>query len=160
MSPVRSTRVGSERSTVLAVSGLVLALVLVLVVFIVAIPNLTSSGTIEVKLGPERFDAGLATDRADEVADRGPILLPDVAGNDRDVYLQHLGDDADTGWLAFDARRPDTTRACTLEWDGDRDEFVDPCDGTVVTAAGDGLPQHAVEVTDDGRVVVDLRAPR
>ena len=90
---------------VLAVSGLVFALVLVLLVFIFAIPNLTSSGKVEPHLGPERFDAGLAPDRAAEIAERGPILLPDVAGNARDVFIQHLGPDPYSGWLAFDARQ-------------------------------------------------------
>src|SRR4051812_39583660 len=85
VSPVRSNRPRSQRSMVLAVSGLVFALVLVLLVFIFAIPNLTSSGKVEPHLGPERFDAGLAPDRSAEIDERGPILLPDVAGNARDV---------------------------------------------------------------------------
>jgi hypothetical protein len=158
MSPVRSTRGGEQRSLVLAVSGLVLALVLVLVVFIIAIPNLTSSGKVEVQLGPERFDARSADDRAAEIAERGPILLPDVAGNERDVFLQHLGEDPRTGWFAFDARRPDASRACSLSWQADRRQFVDPCDSTVIDERGTGLRQYTVEVTDEGNVVLDLRA--
>jgi hypothetical protein len=134
-----------------------LGLVLVLVLFIVAIPSLTESGKMEVRLGPERFDAGPVDDRAAEVADRGPILLPDVAGNQRDVFLQHLGSDPVGGWLAFDAREPGTARDCTLEWHAERSVFVDPCDGSVVTAEGDGLAQYPVEVTDEGHVIVDFR---
>lgn len=139
-------------------SGLVLGLVLVLVLFIVAIPSLTESGKVEVQLGPERFDAGPAVDRAAEIAERGPILLPDVAGNDRDVYVQHIGDDPLTGWLVFDARKPPAGRACTLEWQRDSGQFVNPCDDAVVDATGEGLTQYPVEVTDDGQVVVDLRS--
>lgn len=142
----------------LAVSGLVLGLVLVLVLFIVAIPSLTESGQVEVRLGPERFDAGPAEDRAVEIAERGPILLPDVAGNDRDVYVQHIGDDPQTGWLVFDARKPGAGRDCTLEWQRDPEQFINPCDGSVVTATGEGLIQYPVEVTDDGQVVVDFRS--
>jgi hypothetical protein len=158
MTPVRPARGRSPRSMVLAVSGLVFALVLVLVVFIFAIPNLTSSGKVEVRLGPERFDAGAAVDRAAEIDERGPILLPDVSGNDRDVFLQHVSADERQGWLAFDARRAGASRDCTLQWQGDTAVFIDPCDGTTVDAAGDGLVQYPVEVTDSGQVIVDLRS--
>ncbi len=158
MSPVRPARDRNPRSMVLAVSGLVFALVLVLLVFIFAIPNLTSSDKIEVHLGPDRFDAGPAVDRAAEIAERGPILLPDVAGNDRDVYVQHLGPEARDGWLAFDARRAGASRDCTLQWQTDGAVFVDPCDGTTIDAGGDGLTQYSVEVTDSGEVIIDLRS--
>jgi hypothetical protein len=157
MSPVRPSRSGTSRSLVLAVTGLVLGLVLVLVLFIVAIPSLTESGKVEVRLGPERFDAGPAADRAAEIADSGPILLPDVAGNDRDVFVQHVGDDPLRGWFVFDARRVDAGRECTLVWQTDRGTFVDPCGGESVGPQGEGLTQYAVEVTDQGQVVVDFR---
>jgi hypothetical protein len=143
---------------VLAVSGLVFALVLVLLVFIFAIPNLTSSGKVQPQLGPERFDAGTATARAAEVAERGPFLLPDVAGNDRDVFIQHLGPDPYDGWLAFAARQTGASRNCTLEWQTERSEFVDPCDGATINANGDGLTQFSAEVSDTGEVIVDFRS--
>jgi len=139
------------------VSGVVLALVLVLVLFVIAIPSLTESGKVEVRLGPERFDVGPAVERAEEIEERGPILLPDVAGNERDVFVQHIGDDPRTGWHVFDARRSGLGRECTLEWQGDADRFVDPCGGPPIGSVGDGLTQYTVEVTDDGQVVVDFR---
>jgi len=143
---------------VLAVSGLVVGLVLVLVLFVLAIPSLTESGRVEVQLGPERFDAGRAEDRAVEVAERGPILFADVAGRDRDVYVQHVGDDPTRGWFVFDARRPGTGRDCTLEWQSTASEFTDPCGGEPIDELGTGLPQYAVEVTEEGQVVVDFRS--
>lgn len=143
----------------LAVSGLVLGLALVLVVFVLAIPTLTESGQVEVQLGPERFDAGSSEARAAEVAERGPFLLPDVAGRDRDVYVQHLGDDPSTGWYVFDARREGASRDCTLEWGAEPRQFVDPCGGPPVDERGTGLTRYAVEVTEDGQVVIDFRAP-
>ena len=43
-----------------------------------------------------------------------------------------------------------------MEWQRDEGEFVDPCDGTVVPADGEGLLSYPVEVTEDGGVIVDL----
>jgi hypothetical protein len=142
---------------VIAVGGLVLGIVLVLVVFVLAVPSLTESGKVEVKLGPDRFDAGSAEDQAAEIAENGPILFSDVAGKQRDIYLQHVGSDAHSGWLAFDAREPGASRDCFLEWRAETGQFVDRCDGSTVNATGDGLTQYSVEVTDGGRVVIDLR---
>ena len=55
---------------VIAVSGLVIGLLLVLGLFIFAIPSLTESGKVEVQLGPDRFDAGPVDDRAETIAER------------------------------------------------------------------------------------------
>lgn len=135
---------------------MVLGLILVLVVFIFAIPSLTESGKVEVKLGSDIYDAGSADSLSRSIATAGPLLLPDVSGGNRDVYLQHLGDDATTGWYAFDARRPGQSRDCSLRWRADSSDFVDPCDGTVVAADGSGVLDYRVTVSDSGRVVVDF----
>jgi len=160
MSPVAPTRGRSPRSMVLAVAGMVAGIILVLVVFVVAIPSLTESGKVEVKLGPDTFDAGQADQRAPSIERDGPLLFSDVASGQRDVYVQHLGDDVATGWLAFDARRAGTDRSCTLHWNRDTSVFNDPCDGSTVPADGEGLVHYPVEVTKDGNVVVDLNAAR
>jgi len=129
-------------------------LVLVLALFVLAIPSLTEQERIEVRLGDDVFVAGDAGRLSAQVAADGPVLLPDVANGARDVFLQHTGDDPATGWLVFDARRPGTGRECTLEWTGDG--FDDPCDGTAVPADGGDLPAYEVSVNEDGDVVVDL----
>lgn len=134
--------------------GLAAGIIAVVALFVVAIPSLTESNRIEVRLGDDVFVAGNAAARSAAIAADGPILLADVASGDRDVYLQHLGDDPNEGWLVFDARRPGTSRDCTLVW-GDG-QFTDPCDDTVVPADGSGLPAYNVSVDDDGRVVIDL----
>jgi hypothetical protein len=160
VSPVAPTRRRSPRTLVLGVAGLVVGLVLLITVFVFAIPSLTESGKVEVRLGSDTFDAGLAAKRADAVRRDGPILFSDVASGQRDIYLQHLGGDDRSGWLAFEARRAGTSRDCTLRWDPGGNEFVDPCDGTVVPADGVGLQQYEVTVTDDGEVVVRLNPDR
>lgn len=152
--PVKPPRQRNTRSIVLGIAGLAAGIIAVLALFVIAIPSLTESNQIEVRLGDDVFVAGNAEARAIAIAADGPILLADVASGDRDVYLQHLGDNPDEGWMVFDARRPGTSRDCTLVWsDG---EFTDPCDGTTVAADGGGLNSYRVEVDDDDRVIIDL----
>jgi hypothetical protein len=161
MSPVRQSTTRSPRALVLAVGGAALGVILVIVLFIVAIPSLTESGKVQVKLGDDTYSPGSAESKAETIADGGPILLGDVSGrNERDIYLQHLGDDPTTGWYAFDARRPGQPRDCFLRWEAGPAEFVDSCDGTVVAADGAGLIAYQVTVDDDGAVVIDLNADR
>jgi hypothetical protein len=140
----------------IAVGGLILALGLALTLFVVAIPKLEESGQIEVNPDDGVF-RGIEADEglADEIAERGPILYSDVASGDRDVFLQHIGDDVDEGWLVFAARPVDAGRDCTLRWDPDGQRFEDPCSDRTFPADGEGLLQYPVEITD-GVLVVDL----
>ena len=156
MSPVQQTPRRSPRAMVIAVAGIVLGIALVLGLFVVAIPSLTESDTVQVNLGDDRFAAGQASNLAPSIDRDGPLLFSDVSNGQRDIYLQHVGDEDTEGWLAFDARRPGQPRDCSLEWQRDEGEFVDPCDGTIVPADGEGLLSYPVEVTEDGGVIVDL----
>lgn len=155
--PVQESRKRTSRSIVLAVAGIAVGVVLVLLLFVVAIPSLTESGTVEVKLGSDTYDAGSASARSRNIADGGPLLFSDVSSGKRDIYLQHLGTDVSSGWYAFDARRAGQARDCTLRWQAGTADFADPCDGTIVPADGTGLLSYPVEVTDKGKVIVDLR---
>ena len=134
-----------------------LGLALALALFVVAIPRLEESGQIEVN--PENgVFRGIEADEglAEEIPERGPILYSDVASGDRDVFLQHLGDDIDRGWLVFAARPVDAGRDCTLVWEPDEQRFADPCSDRTFPADGEGLLQYPVEIDEDGVLVVDL----
>lgn len=155
--PVQESRKRSARSVVMAVAGVAVGIVLVLLLFVVAIPSLTESGKVEVKLGSDTYDAGSATARAENISDGGPLLFSDVSSGNRDIYLQHIGDDVATGWYAFDARRPGQARNCTLSWQPAPSNFRDPCDGATIAADGTGLLSYPVTITDKGKVIVDLR---
>jgi hypothetical protein len=155
--PVQKSRKRSARSVAMGVAGVAVGIVLVLLVFVVAIPSLTESGTVEVKLGSDTYDAGSATARAENISDGGPLLFSDVSSGNRDIYLQHIGDDITTGWYAFDARRPGQGRDCTLSWQASLSNFRDPCDGATIAADGTGLLSYPVTITDKGKVIVDLR---
>jgi hypothetical protein len=155
--PVQKSRKRSARSVAMGVAGVAVGIVLVLLVFVVAIPSLTESGTVEVKLGSDTYDAGSATARAENISDGGPLLFSDVSSGNRDIYLQHIGGDITTGWYAFDARRPGQGRDCTLSWQASLLNFRDPCDGATIAADGTGLLSYPVTITDKGKVIVDLR---
>ena len=155
--PVQESRKRTSRSVVLAVAGIAIGIILVLLLFVVAIPSLTESGNVEVKLGSDTYDAGSATARAQNISDGGPLLFSDVSSGKRDIYLQHIGDDVASGWFAFDARRPGQARNCTLAWQPALSNFRDPCDGAIISADGTALPSYPVTITDKGKVTVDLR---
>jgi hypothetical protein len=156
MSPVKQSKARSPRSLVLAVGGVVVGITLLLVVFVVALPSLTESGTVEVTIGDDVFKAGSAEARSESIAADGPTLYSDVSGGTRDIFIQHIGEDPLTGWYAFDARRPGQGRDCPLDWDAAAEVFRDRCDGTTVPADGTGLIAYPVEVTEDGELIVDL----
>ena len=117
-----------------------------------------SDGDMELRLGDSDF-RDLDTDRISaEIADRGPILFGDVADGSLDIILQHLGDDPDSGWLAFEARRDGQDRDCFFRWRPDESLFANTCDNEdVVDESGTGLRHFEVTVVD-GDVRVDVNA--
>ena len=125
---------------------------------LVGMALLTSSGSTEVRLGDDEFEVGEAATLAARIeSDGAPLLFQDLlVGGSRDIYVNHVGDDPEIGWVAFDARVPGSERQCTLEWDGGRDLFVDPCTDDTFPADGGDLPHYPIRVTDDGLVIVDL----
>ncbi|CAN5287536.1 hypothetical protein BH18ACT4_BH18ACT4_04320 [soil metagenome] len=101
--------------------------------------------------GDAEFVVGDAEARARAIdRDRTPLLFQDPARFERPIFVQHLGDDPDDGWVAFDAQ----VGGCALEWDRSAQRFVD-CDGRRYPADGEGLDRYQTRV-DDGEVVVDL----
>jgi hypothetical protein len=150
---------GDPRSLGLAVGGLAVAVALLVVVFVYAVPHLTESGSLRVGNSAAPLDLGDARQKAELVARDGPIPFADPTGGSRDVVIGHLGDDPLRGWQAFDARRPGTGRECTLQWDAGSRAFTDPCGGPPVPADGAGLPHYPVEVDGDGRLTVRLVPP-
>lgn len=109
-----------------------------------------------LQLGDKVFTAGRADRLARSIDRDGPVLYPDPLKRSagRNIYIQHLGDKAATGWLAFEAQVSDPR--CQLVWDRDGREFTDPCTKATIPANGEGLRQYPATV-EDGNVVVDLR---
>ncbi|MFA5566574.1 MAG: hypothetical protein WC184_11175 [Acidimicrobiia bacterium] len=154
MSPIERRSGRSTTTAVLvALGGLVAGIGLMFVMV-----NMASKGGENVKLniGSDFFDAGNAQARSESIQKDGPILFADVAGRDRDIILQHIGNDPTTEWYALAAAPSGKARDCTLVWNKDSQDFVD-CDGQRFPANGDGLMTYPVTV-ENGRLSVDLNA--
>ena len=92
MSPVAQSRGHAGKALAVAGVGVVVALAIAF-----GVAQLASQGKVDVRLGSDTFAQQDAEDAAEKVAEDGPIIYPDTAGGDRDIVLQHLGDDPAEG---------------------------------------------------------------
>ena len=143
------------RQTVKAVT-LGVAAVGAAVGFLLLVLWFTDRGTIEIALGDDTFEAGRVDIIADEIRENGPIRYADLIGGRQNIILQHLGDDDQVGWYAFDLIRPGQPDECQLEWNADAQLFQDSCDDTEIAPTGFGQPEYLVEI-EDGRISIDFR---
>ena len=137
--------------------------------------RLADSGGVDVRLGDAEFRAGSAESRSDDIAEGGPLLFPDPRGSDRNIFIQHLGEDTNRGWLVFETRWPGSPSSCSLTWEAASRQFVPPdsleCEGlpraeedgtAAMTEAADAaftrLPQHRIAVRPGGQLIVTLLA--
>ena len=149
MPVARGPQINARSAVLVGATGVVVALLLGGLVLWLA----STSDQVDLALGDTDFDAGSITAISREIDDRGPILYSDVGSRgSRDIILQHLGSDPETGWVAFAARRTEDPRDCFLEWGDDAREFTltsttgTECDAVTVDEAGTGLPQYRVEI--------------
>ena len=106
--PVGRTTTRSEVRAIAMVAAALLVIVGGIALFLNVV---ASRGDVQIRLGDDYFNAGDAADIADDIRDRGPVLFSDLAGGSRDIVVNHLGDTADEGWVAFEARRARGLRA-------------------------------------------------
>lgn len=102
------------------------------------------------------FTVGRADVLARAIAEDGPILFPDPLKRSagRNLYVQHVGRDPDTGWLAFEAQFDDPK--CQVVWQPEAEQFRDPCTGDTIPADGGDL-RHYPAKAEENKLVVDLR---
>ena len=154
----------ARRAVVVGAAGVAVGLALIAAVVWLA----GSSGQVEVRLGDRDFRDLDAARISAEIAERGPVLFSDVAGGSRDIILQHRGDDQESGWLAFEARRSGQDRRCFFQWragddggsgDGGAEDssggedMVGGEDGAEAGGVGDGAGGHFVNSCDPEDVV-------
>jgi hypothetical protein len=150
--PVAQSQGHAGKALAIAAAGVVLALGLA---FLVA--QAASRGDVDIRLGDERFNAGKTEDIIGliEKGDGLPALFPDLVSRNRNIYVQHLGDDPDEGWVAFGAFDPDDP-SCVVEIDRGAKILVNGCDGDVTyPISGEGLRAYPTTV-ENGRLFVDL----
>ena len=123
-------------------------------------PGLTEEGKVEVKLGTDTFTVGQARPQAESVATDGPFLFSDVANGQRDIYVQHIGDDPLTGWLAFDARLPGAVPGLLAGVEGEPRRVRGPVLGPGRPRGRRRPADYPVEVNEAETVIVDLNAAR
>lgn len=155
MSPVAPSNNHVGRAAVVAVVGIV-------VLFAgIGLATLALNGrnSPDLGLGDQTFRRQSTERLSKEIAERGPVFYGDVSGRkDRDIIVQHLGDDPDVGWYAFPAAPVDKARDCTWQWQADEELFRARCDESLTAPAdGEGLPQFKVTVSG-GTVDIDLNA--
>jgi len=102
------------------------------------------------------FQAGNVSRLADDIASHGPLLLSDLAGGDRDIFLNHVGPDTASGWHAFLVRPPEAPRDCYVQWDPPSSLFKDNCTDTTYPPDGGDLPSLAVSVDAQGNLTIML----
>ncbi len=150
-----------NQAAVIAIAGVLGAVAIGFL--IIQITGQAADGELNLNLGDDTFNVGDAEDLALKIDDEdvfgGDPLLISGLGNDRDIYVQHLGDNPVDGWLAFAVRPDDVTRDCFVVFDRDASEFRgnDVCPDLVFPEDGDGLRQYPVEVID-GQVFVTIAA--
>jgi hypothetical protein len=127
------------------------------VILAVTLIELSSSGTVKSQLGSPTFLAGYSRLYAPQVAEFGPILLPDPYGKSRSVFLQHLGPDRKLGWVAIQAVPPGEAPTCLVRWDQVATVFRDRCADRTWPADGTGLTRYPATVLPSDRISIDLR---
>lgn len=138
----------------LAIAAVAIVLIGVVAVFVALA---ASRGDVEINLGDDRFNAGQTDRLAKEIDDGGdlPFLYQDLVGNDRHLFVQHVGDDPDEGWVAFSAFDPDEP-SCAIEIDREEKILVNACDRSErYPLDGDGLRFYPVSI-EGGRIYVDV----
>ena len=152
--PVQQTRGHAGKALLVAGLGVVVALAVALLV-----AQAATRGDVTVRLGDDEFDAGQVAAIAESIeeGDGLPLLYQDVADGDRHIFVQHLGDDIDEGWVAFSAFDPDRPE-CLVEIDREAAELVNECTGETYPRDGSGLRFYETRV-DGGDLFVFLNEP-
>ena len=111
------------------------------------------------RLAPTTFPLGSVQERAADVAEEGPIILPglNTTTGERTLVIDHQGADPTRGWRIYYAHpigRPD----CPVEQIIGTRDFVD-CDGATITVEDLSPPDSGVNpiVQDQRRLLIDLR---
>ena len=154
--PVEHRSRNSEVRAIAIAGGAVVVAVGLMFVFALLANKGKGPGDFQVHLGDRQWEAGTTKHLTEQIADKGPILVSDLTGGTRDIYLQHIGNNPAKGWLAIGVRQSGESRNCFVKWRASSRTFVDVCDKSVYGANGGGLPHYRVYVDKNKKVIVDI----
>jgi hypothetical protein len=120
----------------------------------------SSDSQTSENLAPAALQLGSVNDRANDVAEEGPLLFAELSTitGERSIVLDHQGDDPTEGWTlyyAFPPGRPD----CPVEQVRGTATFID-CEGNELDVTELSPPTDAVRpvVEDQTTLYLDLSA--
>jgi hypothetical protein len=136
-----------RRATIIGIAGIIVGVVTIAVVLLA---NNLGSDRSTTQSSQSKFHVGPPESLASSIREDGPLFFNDTATGSRPLVVQHLGDDPNAGWTAFDA----ASGSCVLTWDRQAQVFTD-CKGVRYPPDGGGVHHYPVTVTKDN-VIVDL----
>ncbi len=136
-----------RRATIIGIAGVVVGVVMIAVVLLA---NNLGGDRNTTQTSQSKFNVGPPASLANSIRQEGPLFFNDTATGSRPLVVQHLGDDPNAGWTAFDA----AIGSCVVTWDRQAQVFTD-CNGGRYPPDGGGLHHYPVTVTKDD-VIVDL----
>lgn len=148
------------RATVPVAIGLVLFALMFLALWGVAALISDNSEEATEYLAPAFQEMGRVGPIADTIAADGPLILPDLVGDDRNVVLDHTGPDPLRGWALYLAHPADRDPTCEIQLVRGTRTFTD-CAGRTLEVNDLALPPDGVlPIVDeeDGRLTLSLRA--
>jgi len=133
------------------------AVVFLLLWGVAALISGNSDDTTEI-LAPSYQEMGRVEPIAAAIADGGPIILPDLVGDDRHIVLDHTGADPEQGWAIYLAHPADRDASCPIEQVRNSRQFTD-CDGRTLEVADLAEPPRGVSpIVGNGLLTLSLRA--
>jgi len=148
------------RAVVPVLGGLAALAVIALFTWAIAAWMSTSGTEPSDRLAPQRLELGSVENRADDVADDGPILITELSTveGSRSLVVDHVGDDPTQGWRIYYAYPVDRSD-CPIEQVIGTRTFID-CDGAELDVSELSPPVEAVRpVVENRRILyLDLRA--
>src|SRR5262245_5235079 len=120
-----------RRATIIGIAGVIVGVVTIAVVLFA---NNLGNDRSTTQSSRSRFHVGPPGSLANSIRQGGPLFFNDTATGSRPLVVQHLGEDPNTGWLAFDA----AIGTCVLTWDRKAQVFTD-CNGRRYPPDGGGL---------------------
>lgn len=160
--PVRPPRLRTPlaRAVVPVVGGLAVLALIFLATWGMSV--LISRGDAESseRLAPTEFELGSVEHFAEEIAESGPIVLPDLntASGTRTVIVDHRGDDPTRGWIVYWGYPAGRDASCPVTQIRGTRSFED-CDGRRLEVSELEPPVGVRPVVVDGqRLWIDLRA--